>query len=173
MLIQDIQDIKEGAAPSYSFSSKDLYKVWEPYMYINGDVSVGEGAQTLENKDALQGEIFVKTTPGAKVTFNITGLEDMDRFNEYSQDKEDESRLPRKIRDAIEKDLVSFSWSSAAGGKFTDDKQTLSRAWQAPNEPGNYTITVNIDDLGLVRPPNIGSKKDPAKNLTIHISVEK
>jgi len=134
---------------------------------------VGLGAQALENKDAKPGEIFIKTTPGAKVTFNITGLEDLDRFSEYAQDKEDQSRLPRKVRDAIEKDLISFSWSSAEGGKFTDDRQTLSRIWQAPNEPGNYTIAVNMGDLGLVRPPNIGSKKDPAKNLTIHISVEK
>ena len=172
-LIQDIESIKKGTAPSYSFGSKDLYKVWEPYMYINGDISAGEGAVTLENKDAKTGELFVKTTPGAKVTFNITGLEDMDRFGEYAQDKEDQSRLPRKIRDATERDLLFFSWSSAEAGKFTDDKQTLSRTWQAPNEPGNYTITVAMGDLGLVRPPDTGSKKDPAKNLTIHISVEK
>jgi len=172
-LIQDIESIKKGAAASYSFGSKDLYKVWEPYMCINGDISVSDGAQIIENKDAKAGELFVKATPGAKITFNITGLEDMDRFNEYAQDKEDQSRLPRKIRDATEKDLLLLSWSSAEAGKFTDDKQTLSRTWQAPSEPGNYTVTVTIGDLGLVRPPDIGSKKDPAKNFTIHTSVEK
>jgi TolA-binding protein len=172
-LLQDIGEIKKGAAPSYSFGSKDLYKVWEPYMYVNCDISVGSGAETVENKDAKAGEIFIKTLPGAKVTFNMTGLEDMDRFNEYMQDKEDQSRLPRKIRDATERDLVFFSWSSPEGGKFMDDKQTLSRVWQAPDAPGNYTMTISVGDLGLVRPPDTGTRRDPAKTLTIHISVEK
>ncbi len=172
-LMQDIDEIKKGAAPSYSFGSKDLYKVWEPYMYINCDIRASEGAETVENKNSKPGEISIKAAPGAKVTFNMTGLEDMDRFNEYMQDKEDQSRLPRKIRDETEKDLVFFSWSGPEGGKFMDDKQALSRVWQAPNEPGNYTMTINIGDLGLVRPPDTGTKKDPAKTLTVHISIEK
>lgn len=172
-LMQDIDEIKKGAAPSYSFGSKDLYKVWAPYMPINCDISVSEGAETVENKDSKPGEIFIKAAPGAKIVFNMTGLEDMDRFNEYMQDKEDQSRLPRKIRDETEKDLVFFSWSGPDLGKFTDDKQALSRVWQAPNDPGNYIMTINIGDLGLVRPPDTGTKKDPAKILTIHISIEK
>lgn len=142
-------------------------------MPINCDISAQEGAETIENKDSKPGEIFVKASPGAKVTFIMTGLGDMDRFNEYIQDKEDQSRLPRKIRDGTERDLVSFSWSGPEGGKFLDDKQALSRVWQAPNEPGDYTMTVNVGDLGLVRPLDVGSRKDTAKTLTIHISVEK
>jgi outer membrane protein assembly factor BamD (BamD/ComL family) len=172
-LLKDIEDIKKGVAPSFSFGSKDLYKVWEPYMYVNCDIGVTDGAQVVENKDAKPGEIFIKAAPGAKITFNMTGLEDMDRFNEYMQDKDDASRLPRKIRDETEKDLVFFSWSSPESGKFVDDKQALSRVWQAPTEPGNYTMTINIGDLGLVRPPDTGSKKDPAKTLTVHIGIEK
>ncbi|MCX5668467.1 MAG: tetratricopeptide repeat protein [Candidatus Omnitrophica bacterium] len=172
-LIQDIDEIKKGAAPSYSFGSKDLYKVWEPYMPVNCDISVSEGAETVKNKDAKPGEIFIKAAPGARITFNMTGLGDMDRFNEYMQDKEDQSRLPRKIRDEMEKDLVFFSWSGPEGSKFMDDKQTLSRVWQAPDEPGNYTMTINIGDLGLMRPPDTGTKKDPAKTLTVQISIEK
>ena len=173
-LMRDMDEIKKGAAPSYSFGSKDLYRVWEPYMQINCDVAAAAGAETVENKDSKPGEIFVKAAPGAKITFDMTGLEDMDRFNEYMQDKEDQSRLPRKIRDATEKDLVFFSWSAAAeGGKFMDDKQALSRVWQAPDEPGNYIMTINIGDLALVRPPDTGTRKDPAKTLTVHISIEK
>lgn len=172
-LMQDIDEIKKGAAPSYNFGSKDLYKSWEPYMPINCDISVGSGAETLDNKDSKPGEIFIKAVPGARITFNMTGLEDVDRFNEYMQDKEDQSRLPRKIRDATEKDLVFLSWSSPEGGKFMEDKQTLSRVWQAPNGPGDYTMNINIGDLGLVRPPDSGTKKDPAKTLIVHISVEK
>jgi len=172
-LIQDIDEIKKGSSPSYSFGSKDLYKVWEPYMPINCDIAAGDGAETVKNKDSKPGEIYVRAAPGAKITFNMTGLEDMDRFNEYMQDKEDQSRLPRKIRDETEKDLLFFSWSSAEGGKFTSDQQTLSRTWQAPNELGDYTIIVNVGDLGLVRPPDSGSKRDPAKVLTAHVAVEK
>ena len=172
-LIQDLDEIKKGAAPSYSFGSKDLYKVWEPYMYINCDIAAGEGAETVENKDSKPGEIFIKALPGAKITFKMTGLEDMDRFNEYMQDKEDQSRLPRKTKDGTESDLVFFSWSGPEGGKFMDDKQALSRVWQAPNEPGNYTMTISIGDLGLVRPLDTGTRKDPAKTLTVHIRIEK
>ncbi|MDP3730545.1 MAG: tetratricopeptide repeat protein [Candidatus Omnitrophota bacterium] len=172
-LMQDMDEIKKGSGPSYSFGSKDLYKVWEPYMYTNCDIAVGAGAETVENKDSKPGEIFIKAAPGTKITFNMTGLEDMDRFSEYMQDKDDQSRLPRKVRDQTEKDLVFFSWSGPEGGKFMDDKQTLSRVWQAPDAPGDYTMTVNISDLALVRPPDTGTKKDPAKTLTAHISVEK
>ena len=173
-LLADIKDIKKGSAPSYSFGgSKDVYKVWEPYMPINADITVGEGAQVVENKDAKPGEIFIKAKADSKVMFTINGLEDLDKFHEYWQDKEDASRLPREIKIENEKDLLFFTWSSTDGGKFLDNRQTLSRAWQTPAEPGNYVITINIGDLGLVRPPDTGSRKDAAKTLTIHVTVEK
>ncbi|MDO8536011.1 MAG: outer membrane protein assembly factor BamD [Candidatus Omnitrophota bacterium] len=172
-LIRDIDEIKKGAVPSHSFGSKDLYKVWEPYTNINCDISASEGAQAIENKDSKPGEIFIKAAPGSKITFNMTVPEDMDRFNEYMQDKDDQSRLPRKVRDETEKDLIFFSWSGPEGGKFMDDRQALSRVWQAPAEPGNYTMTVNIGDLALVRQPDAGTRKDPAKTLAVHISIEK
>lgn len=173
VLITDINDIKKGASPSFSFGSKDVYKIWAAYTPINADITVGEGGQAVENKEAKRGEIFAKAKVGSKVTFTITGLEDMDRFNEFWQDKEDESRLPRQIRDETEKDLVFFTWSTPDSGKLLDDKQTLSRAWEAPKEPGEYAIAVNIGDLALVRPPDSGSRKDAAKALTIHVTVEK
>lgn len=173
MLITDIKDIKKSGKPSYSFGSKDVFRVWEAYTPINADVSIGEGAEVLENKDAKPGEIFIKTNTGAKVTFTVNNIEDLDRFHEYWQDKEDQSRLPREIKTETEKDLIFFTWSNTDGGKFMDDKQALSRIWQAPAEPGNYVITINMGDLGLVRPPDTGSRKDAPKTLTIHVSVEK
>lgn len=173
VLIADINDIKKGGRPSYSFGSKDVYKVWDVYAQISADISLGEGAQVVENKDAKPGEIFIKTKADSKVTFTINSLEDLDRFHEYWQDKEDQSRLPREIKTETEKDLVFFSWSCADGGKFLDDKQTLSRTWRAPGESGNCVITINIGDLGLVRPLDTGSRKDAAKALAIHVFVEK
>lgn len=172
-LLMDINEIKKGAAPSYSFGSKDLYKVWEPYTPIGVSVSVGEGAQAVDNKDAKPGEIFAKAKCGAKVTFNIIGIEDLDRYNEYWQDKDDQSRLPREMKSGTEKDLVFFTWSCPDNGRFLDDKQLSSRVWQAPELPGDYTITINAGDIALVRPPDSGSRKDQLKTLTIHVAAEK
>lgn len=172
-LIKDIGDIKKGAAPSYSFGSKDVYKLWEPYTPIGLTVTVGEGAQVVDSKDAKPGELFIKTKSGSKVTFNISGIEDLDRFNEYWQDKEDASRLPREIKAGTEKDLILFAWSCADNGKFLDDKQASSRAWQAPDAPGDYIISINVGDIALVRPPDSGTRKDNPKTLNIHVNVEK
>jgi len=173
VLIADINDIKKGGRPSYSFGSKDIYKAWDIYTQISADIGIGEGAEVVDNKDAKPGEIFIKTKAGSKVTFTINGLEDLDRFHEYWQDREDQSRLPREIKTETEKDLIFLIWSGADGGKFLDDKQTLSRIWRAPGEPGNCAITINIGDLGLVRPLDTGSRKDAAKTLSIHVFVEK
>jgi tetratricopeptide (TPR) repeat protein len=172
-LIMDINEIKKGATPSYSFGANDLYRIWEPYTSIGVSVTVGEGAQAFDNKDAKPGETFVKTKCGAKVAFNISGIEDLDRYNEYWQDKEDQSRLPREIKTGTEKDLVFFTWSCPDNGKFLDEKQLSSRSWQAPELPGDYIININAGDIALVRPPDSGSRKDPLKTLTIHVTAEK
>jgi len=58
-------------------------------------------------------------------------------------------------------------------GKFQDDKQSLSRTWQAPDAPGDYTITITAQDMALVRPPDSGTRKDKMNPLVIHITVEK
>jgi len=173
ILITDIMDIKKGASPSYSFGSEDFYRVWEPYTAVNADIVVGEGAQIVENKDANPGEIYIKTKCGSNVAFTVANPGDLDSFNEYWQDKEDISRLPREIKTGTEKDLIYFTWSSADNGKFQEDKQTTSRVWQAPDTPGHYVITVNLGDMALVRPPDSGTRKDNPKTLAIHALVEK
>lgn len=172
-LITDINEIKKGAAPSYSFGSKDFYRIWEAYMPIGAAVTVGESAQTIENKDAKPTEVFAKTKCGLKVIFTLTGLEDLDRFDEYWQDKEDQSRLPREIKTGKELDLLFFTWSCADNGKFLDDKQASSRMWQAPDTPGEYVININISDIALLKPPDSGTRKDNSKTLIIHVTVEK
>ena len=37
VLIADINEIKKGAAPSYSFGSKEVYRIWEPAASPGGD----------------------------------------------------------------------------------------------------------------------------------------
>ena len=171
-LITDINDIKKGAAPAYSFGSKEIYRIWEPYTSPSGSVDVG-GAEVLQNKDVKPGETFVKAKAGSNITFTITGFEDLDKFNEYQQDKEDQSRLPKEIKNGTEKDLTFITWSVPDSGKFQDDKQSLSRTWQAPDAPGDYTITITAQDMALVRPPDSGTRKDKMNPLVIHITVEK
>lgn len=172
-LITDIKDIKAGQTPSFSFGSKDVFRRWESYMPIGTTLAVGGGAETIDNKDAKPGELYIKTKPGSKVTLTFSGVQDLDRFNEYWQDKEDQSRLPREIKTATEKDLVFLIWSCGDAGKFLDDKQSSSRTWQAPDAAGNYTITINPGDIALVRPPDTGTRKDTAKALTVYVTVEK
>jgi outer membrane protein assembly factor BamD (BamD/ComL family) len=171
-LIADIGEIKKGTAPSYSFGSKDIFRRWEPYTPIGGGVSVS-GAEVMKDKNAKPNETYVSAKPGSTITFTLPDTVDLDRFNEYWQDKEDQSRLPREVRTGTEKDLVFMTWAGPESGKFLDDKQSSSRKWQAPNEPGEYTISAGLGDLALVRPPDTGTRKDNPLVLTIHVIVEK
>ena len=171
-LITDINDIKKGAAPSYSFGSKDVYRVWDSYTSANGSVGAA-GAERIDKEGAKPGELFIKAQPGTQITFTATDIQDLDRFNEYQQDKEDPSRLPRELKNGTEKDLLFMTWSAPDSGKFLDDKQSPSRVWQAPDAPGEYIITINTGDMALVRPPDSGNRKDRINPLVIHVIVEK
>lgn len=155
ILINDIGEIKKGAAPSFGSESDDTYKTWQPYKPI--------GAEILPAK--------VTVNKNAKVLFKLEGLEDQDKFAEYLQDKDDQSRLPKKIAEGYEKDLTLLRWAST-GGKFLDEKETEERAWEAPAELGTYKVSVSVDDLGLLRSPDKGLRKDPARELSVLVVVE-
>ena len=43
--------------------------------------------------------------------------------------------------------------------------------WQAPDQPGEYKISIVVDDLGLVRTPDKGIRKDPTKEIAIIVNV--
>ena len=113
----------------------------------------------------------IKVSPGAKIRFTFATLVDEDKFAEYLQDKEDLSRLPKKIKDDTEKDLLSLQWTGD-GGKFVDERQTRDKSWQAPDEPGTYKISIVVDDLGLVRIPDKGIRKDPTKEIDLFVIVK-
>jgi TolA-binding protein len=181
----DIKDIKNGSNPSYSFGSKDSYKMWEPGKPITveivpmeaGDANAwlkgsGKGEdKKLEVTYTDSGAAQITVKPLAKVRFGLSTLVDEDRFSEYLQDKEDLSRLPKKVKDDDEKDLISLQWTSE-GGKFADERQVRDRVWQAPTEPGAYKVSVLADDFGLVRSPDKGTRKDPAKEMSLIINVK-
>ena len=64
-----------------------------------------------------------------------------------------------------------LQWTSE-GGKFADERQAKDKVWQAPEEPGTYKVSVSADDLGLVRSPDKGNRKDPAKEVSLVINVK-
>lgn len=184
IIITDIKEIKKGSNPSYTFGAKDKYRMWEPLKPATVEivpVEAGDanewlkgGAKGEDKKLEItyteNGTPVVTVKPGAKIKFTLPTLADEDRFAEYLQDKEDVSRLPKKIKDESEKDLLSLQWTSE-GGKFIDERQTRDKAWQAPQEPGRYKISITTDDLGLVREPDKGIRKDPVKELSMIVNV--
>lgn len=117
--------------------------------------------------------VYIKVQPGQEINLTLTDVKDLDKFAEYLYDKSDVSRLPKKVGDETQEDLLSVIWTSP-DGKFLDGKQSLERTWKAPETPGRYTISVDINDLGLVRPPDEGTRKDSAMQiLTVIVIVEK
>ncbi|MDO8525221.1 MAG: tetratricopeptide repeat protein [Candidatus Omnitrophota bacterium] len=183
-IIADIKDIKKGSKPSYSFGSKDKYRYWEPGKAVTADMvsmETGDAGAWIKGSgkgpdkrlevtytDSGAGQVTVK--PGTKIKFALSTLADEDRFAEYLQDKEDLSRLPKKVKEEDEKDFISLQWTSE-GGKFSDERQSRDKVWEAPNEPGSYRISVLTDDLGLVREPDKGIRKDPAREVVIIVNV--
>jgi tetratricopeptide (TPR) repeat protein len=185
MIITDIKDIKNGSAPTYTFGAKDKYRMWEPFKPVTIDIvpmqagdagewmkGAGKGEdKKLEVTYTQSGAAQVSVAPGAKIKFALATLADEDRFAEYLQDKEDLSRLPKKVKEESEKDFVSLQWTSE-GGKFVDERQTRDKVWQAPTEPGSYKVSISSDDFGLTREPDKGIRKDPAKEMSIIINVK-
>ena len=117
-------------------------------------------------------KVYITVKPGQKVMFTLDKLKDLDKSGEYIQDKSDVSRLPRKIEDELEEDLLSIEWSST-GGQFLDKRQSIEKAWQAPGAAGKCTVSICLDDLGLARPPNTGNRKDSGtKDITVFVTIE-
>lgn len=182
---EDIKDIKKGANPSFSFGSKDKYRMWEPGKPTTVDITPMEAGDAgawakgggkgedkkLEVTYTESGAAQVTVKPGTKIKFSLSTLVDDDRYAEYLQDKEDLSRLPKKIKDEDEKDLVVLQWSSE-GGKFVDERQTRDKTWQAPEEPGSYKVSISTDDLGLVHSPDKGIRKDPTREVALIVNVQ-
>ncbi|MDD5427844.1 MAG: tetratricopeptide repeat protein [Candidatus Omnitrophica bacterium] len=185
IITADIKDIKNGSSPSFTFGSKDMYRMWEPAKPITlemipmeaGDASAwlkggGKGEdKKLEVTYTEAGDPQITVQPGARIRFTMATLAEEDKFAEYLQDKTDLSRLPKKVKEESEKDLLLLQWKSDAG-KFADERQTRDKVWQAPNEPGAYKVSISVDDLGLVRMPDKGIRKDSVEEVNMIINVK-
>ena len=169
-LIDDIKSVKRGAQPTFSLESGDVYRMWEPYKGINANLAPVKLSQynLTQTEDGIP---KLEVNSGDRVELTLEGLTDLDKFDEYQQDAEDESRLPKKINEETAKDLLSLQWR-CQGGKFADDKEGGERTWLAPDEPGIYKVSVSVDDLGLVRLPGKGVKKDSAIESNLVIVVK-
>ncbi|GEM_PF-1355801 len=182
ILTEDIKKIKRGAKPSFGIRSDNSFRMWDPSKSADGELLPAEFAgkkqggvskksdrrpEIARNEEGLP---MMEARPGSSVKIAITALEDSDSYSAYMQDKDDASRLPKKLSEQTEKDLISVQWTSG-GGKFADEKQTQTKEWQAPNEPGAYKVVARVDDFGLVRQPDKGIRKDPAKELGLVVIV--
>ncbi|UCD55685.1 MAG: tetratricopeptide repeat protein [Candidatus Omnitrophota bacterium] len=160
-LINDIKNIDKGNPPAFRPSRDKIYHRWDPYMPIDGEI-------------IAQVQVAAESTvkPGTRINFVLEEVKDFDKCEVYLYDAEDRSRFPRKMDDEIKEDLFTVTWSSK-GGSFVDEKQGLKKVWQAPDEPGMCEISVRIDDLALIRPPDEGLKNDPEPlDLTVAIIVK-
>ncbi len=172
MITDDIKEIKNNkSAPTFGTDATETYKVWDPYQGVDVKISPSAGGKELNVITADDGSMQIEVGKGTKVQFALQGMVDEDKFNEYTVDKDDQSRLPKMIKEETEKDLLSLRWS-VDGGNFADDKETSIKEWQAPNDPGTYKMTVKVDDFGLVRVPNKGVKKDTTKDTVLNIIVK-
>ncbi|MFH1593513.1 MAG: tetratricopeptide repeat protein [Candidatus Omnitrophota bacterium] len=168
-LKEDVENIRSGSTPAYGYAAEDTYRIWDPHAQIAAGIKLIGADYVRDGEDSIK----ATAKPGAQLKLAIVEVVDADRFEEYAYDKEDLSRLPRRISDGEEKDLVSINWEDPGVGKFLDVKQKPERTWQAPGSPGIYKISVKIDDLGLLRPPDEGSRKDTVtKELTALVTVE-
>ena len=179
-LLNDMKEIKaKKTAPNYGSDIADTYKVWDPNAVIGVNIIpsrppsgaiTGGGAEEIAVTRADDGSIVIQAAPGSKIQFALQGLADEDKFNEYMNDKEDLSRLPKEMREEKEKDLLALHWS-AEDGNFSDENEGAVKVWQAPLQPGSYKVTAKTDDFGLVRTPDRGNRKDDAKDLTVTVVV--
>lgn len=176
MITDDIGRIKKKRkTPAFGLHpSTDTYRIWEPNPGITLTVVPFE-AEPVKGKKLeyvyKDNALYLIVNADAKIRFDIEALEDLDGFEEYLQDKEDMSRLPKKIKEETAKDILSIEWVSD-GGSFLDQKQSRSKVWQAPHEPGAYKVSVRIDDIGLVSSPDKGLRKDSARELTLVLDVK-
>lgn len=172
ILLEDMDQIKKkNTEPKFSIASKDTYKVWEPQGGPSINVVPSENSKAMDFT-YVDGVAHLSVPPGATIKFDIQAAEDLDKFAEYLQDKDDISRQPKQVKEDTEKDLMSLEWSTPDSGKFVDDKQSTAKSWQAPSAPGSYKVSARLEDFGLVRAPDKGTRKDSTKEFDIIVDVK-
>ena len=93
-------------------------------------------------------------------------VDDLDHYVVYEMDEEDLSRMPKEIDEGTEEDWYRL-WATFG------DKTSGSLSFTAPSKPGEYIINIKVDDDGIVRSGNKGSRDDGEKTAEVKILVVK
>lgn len=185
VLLKDVGNIRRGDAPTFECSTSDTYRVFEPYTPIKATLTAGDykGPERWVDRlrrgrikscsvdEAKSGKLALIVSKNARIEFAIDGLEDVDRYNEYIQNRAGHEETPKGVGENTEKDLFSMQWISD-GGRFLDDREWPAKAWQAPDQAGTYNVGVRIGDIGVMRLPDKGSRKDEDLELIATVTVE-
>ncbi|MFB3880707.1 MAG: hypothetical protein ACE149_05560 [Armatimonadota bacterium] len=67
-------------------------------------------------------------------------------------------------------DDVTYTWS-ASGGTFPQGNTGMEVMWKAPSSPGNYTVTITVDDVAGHAPPAEGNDNDFPVSASITMEV--
>lgn len=144
---------------SATWSGDVLAKEWKPEPAISGgEVTQPAGADEENPKEV---------GPGETVNLAVSEATDHDTWTQVDDTDQ-------------EADTVHYKWTSGDGGFVTDDHPdgdatevtTTTAQWKAPEEPGNYTVTCEIDDEpAAVEDPDTGDRDDDAVTRTVHIKV--
>jgi len=131
-------------AVSAEAEDQKTYKQWDPGTPI---------------KLAAPDKITAQAGKSFSVDVDVT---DIDHYTVYEMDEEDLSRMPKEIDGGTEEDGYSLlgTFEGKTSGRLT---------FTAPKEPGEYTLTIKVDDDAIVRLSERGSRDDKA--ITVEVKV--
>jgi|GEM_PF-2671056 len=93
----------------------------------------------------------VTVAPGKSVNLEVEAATDIDHWEE---------KYGSNPGEGYDEDEVTYTWS-ATGGTVTPDPSDPKKAtWQAPNDDGDYTVKVTIDDEPKTIPSGEGGTRD-------------
>lgn len=68
--------------------------------------------------------------------------------------------------------ISSYTWSASAG-TFPNGNTGASVTWKAPSSGADVTITCTVNDVGVVNPPDTGSRDDGPGSASVSVAVGK
>ena len=106
----------------------------------------------------------VKAAPGEVISCTVEAATDLDHWKRYLPDgtlhSEDDAG-----------DTLLYHWSSGGDGEWMVAEGS-SAAWQAPNTPGDYTLTCEINDEPTpLGPSETGTRDDTAVTRSVLVQV--
>ena len=133
--------------------------VWSPDTGISGGKMTAPQDQTHTPYSPER----VIVGPGEEIPAAVTVASDTDS---WTRDDDD----PCTENSGSGLDGITYSWT-ASGGEFTGGTNGPSASWKAPKEPGRYTLTCEIDDIGAISGNAEGSRDDGGISASCEVIV--